>query len=200
MVNLPSQEALLRDIKQHPLTVLVMVVCGVFFILLQTHGLRALAGWFMPASHAELFQLSNIWKLWTPIFVHYTPTHLLANVALWWIFATRIEKESRAKLLFITLIAAAVSNYCQWYYRGPDFGGLSGVDFALLGYVWLLYRFGGKQHYRFDPILGILMLALIPVAATGYFGKYSDYAHVSGLLCGIVLAGIKLLRLKMAKQ
>lgn len=199
MANLPSQKALLNDIKRHPLTVLALVVCGVFFILLQTYNLHALSGWFMPATHAELLQPSHIWKLWTPMFVHYTPIHLLTNAALWWILASRIEKESSLKLLYVVLVAAAVSNYCQWYFRGPNFGGLSGVVYALLGYVWLMYRFGGKQHYRFDPILGILLLILIPVAATGYFGKFSDFAHLSGLLCGCVLAGIEWLHLKHSK-
>jgi len=178
----------LKTINDQPLVWLVILMSCIPYIILNNHNLPAIAPWFMPATLGELIQPFSIWRLWTPTFVHYTLPHLLTNLYLWWLFASKIESESRTELIIVLIISAACANLCQWWLVGPKFGGLSGVVYALMGYLWVLHRYGGKNNYHFDPVIAILMLGIIPLSATGLLGKLANYAHLGGLMCGIVLA------------
>jgi GlpG protein len=165
--------------------------CIPYFIL-QQHGLKAISQWFVPANAHELFSPFAPWRLWTPTFVHYTLLHLVTNLYLWWLFASLVEKESRLELIIIVVFSAAGANLLQWWAEGPDFGGLSGVVYALMAYLYLMARFSGKTRYKIDPNLCLLMLALIPLAATGVIDNVANFAHIGGLLCGALLASIYL--------
>ena len=180
-----------RTFGEYALTCSVVCVsCGAYFILRQ-YGLDALAAWFLPDSLHELLQTLSIWRLWTPIFIHYTLIHLLTNLYIWWLFATQIERQSRFELLALVMFAAATSNGLQWWVSGPQFGGLSGVVYALLSYLWILGRYRGNDRYRVDPALGIILLALLPLAGSGVFGKFANSAHIGGLVSGAALAVIR---------
>ena len=162
------------------------------YAILQLYGLDAISQWFVPENSKQLFSPFAPWRLWSPTFVHYTFSHLAINLYLWWLFASKIENESRLELIILITISAAIANGLQWYFVGPNFGGLSGVVYALMSYLYLMHRFGGKTNYKIDNNLALLMLALIPLSATGLLGKFSNYAHIGGLVSGALLAGLYL--------
>jgi GlpG protein len=186
--------ALFNREKQRPFVWLVLVLSCIPFILYMMNGLTALSAWFMPQSASQLLHVSSVWKLWSPTFIHYTLLHLFTNLVLWWMFAGKVERESRKQLLIIFMISAAMGNLWQWGVTGVNFGGLSGVIYALMGYLSVLNLYYGKAAYHVDRGLIVLMLALIPLSMLDIFanllGKTSDYAHLGGLLSGIVLAFI----------
>lgn len=191
-MNTAARIALFAQVlREHAIVWSVIGASCIAFVILQRQGLSALATWFVPDTARELLQPLAIWRLWTPVFVHYTLVHLLTNVYLWWLFATKIESESRSELLVIFVISAAAANALQWSMSGPHFGGLSGVVYALLSYRWITARFMNREHYRIDPWLGIFMLALIPLAASGMFGKFANFAHLGGLLSGALLGAAR---------
>jgi len=165
--------------------------CIPYFIL-QQQGLEAISQWFVPSNANELFSPFAPWRLWTPTFVHYTLPHLVTNLYLWWLFASKVEKESRLELIIIVVISTAGANLFQWCIEGPDFGGLSGVVYALMAYLYLMNRFGGKANYKIDPNLCLLMLALIPLSAAGMIDNLANFAHIGGLICGTLLASFYL--------
>jgi len=179
--------------RTQPLVWLVILISCIPYIILNNHNLTAISQWFMPATLGELIQPSSVWRIWTPTFVHYSLPHLLTNLYLWWLFASKIESESRKELIVVVVISAACANLCQWWIEGPKFGGLSGVVYALMAYLWILQRFGGKNNYRYDPVIAVLMLGIIPLSATGVLGNLANYAHLGGLVCGVVLAFIYLI-------
>lgn len=87
------------------------------------------------------------------------------------------------KLIVITLISALLSGYVQQKFSGPWFGGLSGVVYALMGYVWLR----GERDPQSGIYLqrGLIIFALIWIVA-GWFdfvwdvdGERSTYRRVS---------------------
>ncbi len=47
------------------------------------------------------------------------------------------KRIGSGKLVVITVISALLSGFVQHQFSGPWFGGLSGVVYALMGYVWL---------------------------------------------------------------
>ena len=67
------------------------------------------------------------------------------------------------KLIVITLISALLSGYVQQKFSGPWFGGLSGVVYALMGYVWLR----GERDPQSGIYLqrGLIIFALIWIVA-----------------------------------
>ena len=181
-----------KAVLQYPLVIVIFILSCIPFVLLKQSGLSAISIWFMPESSAELLTTSSIWRLWSPTFVHYTFPHILPNLILWCLFASKIEKQSRVELFVLFIIIAACSNFAQWWFEGPKFGGLSGVVYGLMGYLWVLQHFTGKECYRFDPIIALLMLLAIPLSFAGYLGKLANYAHIAGLLCGISIACISI--------
>jgi GlpG protein len=175
-------------LRECPFVGLVLIVSCIPFIILNFSNLDALLPWRMPNSLIELITPFSIWRVWAPTFVHYTWLHIITNLLLWWIFAPKIEKESTTKLIILTIVIAGVSNMSQWWFAGAKFGGLSGVIYGLMGYLWLLQHFAGKDNYRFDPVIAVLMLAALPLSALGILDQQATYAHLSGLLCGGLLA------------
>ncbi len=136
----------------------------------------------------------QIWRLFTPIFFHaslLSPlgfTHLLFD-ALWLYWLGTILESRRSTpwfLLFIAVIAAA-SNFGQYLWAGPLFGGLSGVVYGLLGYIWINGKFDPNAHMVISPQVLTMMLIwyflclfdLIPGM------KVANAAHTVGLLGGM---------------
>lgn len=169
---------------RYPLVWGTVAVCCLVFALLQFTGLRGIDGLFMPASGQSLS--AKPWSLITPVFVHYTVFHIVTNLYLWWLLARQIETFSTLELANVALLCGVLGNLCQWLMVSPYFGGLSGVVYGVLGYVWVTVR-RGVRPFRVDPVLAIIMVALIPLAATGKLGKYATYAHLGGLLVGALL-------------
>lgn len=188
MTDSPELKDYFQQLKQQQFTWFIIIVSCIPYLVLRNNGLAAIAGWFMPVTLPELFQPFSLWKVWTPTFVHYTVLHLVTNLYLWWLFASKIEAVSRTQLVVVFFISAVVGNLSQWWVVGEKFGGLSGVVYALLGYLWVLKQYTGNKQYDFDTILGWLLIFAIPVAATGVLGKFANYAHLGGLLCGVLLA------------
>ena len=79
----------------------------------------------------------QIWRLISPIFIHYSPLHLLFN--LFWIYDLGLMIETRRgtwRLLAIVLICALASNFGEFFWEIPalpGFGGMSGVVYGLFG-------------------------------------------------------------------
>lgn len=182
----------IRSLTAHPFVWVVLMISCVPFLISTSQGagqdLNAIAGWFMPRKLSNLLQPFSPWRIWTPTFVHYTFMHLFTNGYLWWLLASKVESESRFQIIALTIISATVANLLQWSIAGPNFGGLSGVVYAVFAYIWVLSRCGGKTLYSIDTKLTLVILAFIPLSATGWFGKFADWAHIGGLITGALLA------------
>jgi len=177
--------------KYYIVWLIIGLSCTPYFIL-QQQGLEGISQWFLPTNASELFSPFSPWRLWSPTFVHYTFLHLAPNLYLWWLFASKVEKESRLELVIIVVFSAATANLMQWWLTGPDFGGLFGVVYALMAYLYLMHRFGGKTNYKINPIFCLLMLAPIPLSAVGVIDNMANFTHIGGLVSGALLAGLYL--------
>ena len=82
----------------------------------------------------------EIWRLFTPMIIHFGPLpfHILFNMLWLRDLGSMIEaRQSTWQLGILTLAIAAVSNVAQYLVSGPAFGGMSGVVYGLLGYIWI---------------------------------------------------------------
>ena len=88
----------------------------------------------------------------------------------------------------------------QQKFSGPWFGGLSGVVYALMGYVWLR----GERDPQSGIYLqrGLIIFALIWIVA-GWFDLFgmsmANGAHIAGLAVGLAMAFVDSLNARKRK-
>jgi GlpG protein len=103
-------------------------------------------------------------------------------------------------LLLLCFLAFA-SNTVQYLWSlSVNFGGLSGVVYGLLGYIWMWQLVAPRAGLQLPPaMIGFLLLALVlmEVLASAWI---ATAAHAGGLLAGMVagLFGAGLQRIRRA--
>jgi GlpG protein len=133
----------------------------------------------------EVFR-GEFWRLLTPIFLHFTIMHLLFNMLWLKDLGTMIERLGSTRLLLgLVLVAGLLSNIGQFLFAGPFFGGMSGVVYALLGFVWMKSRFDPASGFHLEKQTVIMMIGWFFVCMTGAVGPVANYAHGFGLVVGM---------------
>lgn len=141
-----------------------------------------------PAAR-ELVDVQNgqVWRLITPIFLHFGPLHLLFNLLWMYDLGSAIEsRQGTRKLLWLVLAIAVPSNMAQFYASGPLFGGISGVVAGLFGYIWMKMRFDPESGYFLNPMTVLFMLAYLLLIGP-MFGAVANWCHGVGLLTGMLM-------------
>lgn len=143
----------------------------------------------------------EVWRLVTPIFIHYGPFHLLFNL-LWLIqLGSMIETRISPWRLFLLVIGIGViSNYGQYYYEGPLFGGMSGVVYGLLSYVWIKSRYDPESGLEISPQTVTMMVIWFFICLFEIIPHVANHAHAFGLGLGLLWGGAEcLLRRKFGR-
>ena len=137
----------------------------------------------------------EVWRLITPIFLHGGLMHILFNM-MWLVqFGRFIESRfGGAKLLAIILAVGIGSNLAEYLWKSPYFGGMSGVNYGLFGFLWMKGKFGRDQNWELPQQTVQLMLMWMVLCFTGMLGPIANGAHLGGLVIGALL-GISSARL-----
>jgi len=140
---------------------------------------------------------SAIWNgayhvLLTSATVHAGIIHLLFN--LYWFFVLGIVMErtiGAARYLMFVLTAAIVSSGCQLAASGDAGVGLSGVLYAMFGYMWVARsRLPWFRVIHTSTIAVFLAWLLICIGLTQLaVWNVANVGHASGLLFGIAIGG-----------
>jgi len=198
-------------IRRRPLTMALVIVSVAIFILEQT-SLRFVVqnALMITAIHVDpqrgwideglrrVFS-GEVWRLVTPIFFHMNILHILFNC--WWMIAegTMIEvARGTLRLAILVLVSAVLSNVGQYIYMdqaNPEglhlFGGLSGVVYALFGYLWMKGQYEPEQGMILHPNTITTMLLWLVLCMTGWLGPIANAAHVVGLLVGVAFGALR---------
>lgn len=181
---------------------LILSTLGWFLILLDFRFNWQLRNYLFFASPVDIVTHLQFWRLITPIFLHFSEMHLIFNGLWLWVFGTRIEARlGSVGLLNIILMSALLSNFTQfmWHSSSP-FGGMSGVVYGLLGYLWMRAKYDPDPRLILPPALMGMMVFFLILGMSGGLdvftggGGIANGAHLGGLLAGIVMgyfAGIK---------
>lgn len=149
------------------------------------------------ASGLSAVQSGELWRLITPIFIHFGILHLVFNLLWLKDLGHLIEQRwSSRTLLLLVLVSAVLSNLAQFMvnwdfkngvrYANALSGGMSGVVYALLGYVWIRGRFDRSAGIRLPQSLVLFMLGWLVFCMTGILGHIGNTAHAVGLVVGMV--------------
>jgi GlpG protein len=130
----------------------------------------------------------EFWRLITPIFIHFSWQHILLNLMIFYYLAAQIERlRGPVALGLLMLLLAIISNTAQAYFGGPNFGGISGVVFGLLGYIWIKSSYEAESGFVLNPFVLIVAMGLLIVSLFWPTDKIANYAHLGGLITGIVI-------------
>lgn len=190
-----------------PLCIFLLVLSGaVFFITNGGKNMEANESFYIGASElrtgvalAEIRD-GQLWRLVTPIFLHFGFVHLLLNAM--WIFSlgSLIEARRGTKwLIGFVLVTAIVPNLAQYLAtHSPRFGGLSGVVFAMSGYAWQRGKHDPGAGIGLDPSTVMMLGAyfvlcwLEQLGLLGSVGVFSGLNRVANMVhtAGLVIGGV----------
>ena len=138
-----------------------------------------------PQGLSEILS-GQFWRLFTPIFIHYTPIHILFNMYWLHIFGSQIEKLKGSKFFMTFVLALALfSNLAEFLMSGPSFGGMSGVVYGLFGYVFIKCKYDPGDGFHIDSLTAKILFAWFFLCFLGIFGSIANWAHAGGLLVGL---------------
>jgi len=128
------------------------------------------------------------WRVLTPALLHFSWMHLVFNCLWLFIVGRLIEWRSAWIWAGLVLLTAVAGNLAELALGNWRFGGLSGVVYGLLGYVWIWDRLR-RDRYDVPPAyLGISLFFLL----LGFSGldrmigvNMANGAHLGGLVAGI---------------
>jgi GlpG protein len=141
----------------------------------------------------------QVWRLFTPAIMHGGPLHVFFNM---WMFAqlgTLIEiRRGSLRSGVLILIAAGVSNFAQYFWMehsnpgAPQlFFGMSGVVYALFGYIWMKGIYEPEQGMILHPNTVGIMLVWLVLCMTGAIGAIANAAHFMGLAVGVAFGALR---------
>ncbi len=132
----------------------------------------------------------EVWRLITPIFLHWSPLHLVMNMYWTFLFGSFLERRKGSLFLLIRVLAiGVVSNWLQFYFQGPYFGGMSGVGYGLFGYLWIKGVLAPEEGLGIEQNTIFLFLVWFVICVTGGT-QIANYAHGGGLLMGMLFASM----------
>ncbi|SEL50228.1 GlpG protein [Colwellia chukchiensis] len=172
-------------------TLVVFALCWAAFMLSNFGWAQAVFYHlqFYPTLSVEAM-LQAPHRLLGPAFIHFSWLHIAFNTMWWWQLGGSIERLLGSTNLFALLVVSAlVSNVGQYLVDGPNFGGLSGVVYALVGYVWWYgWLMPEKGLALSTPIIGFMLFWLL-LGYTSFMPiNVANTAHLLGLVSGCLFA------------
>ena len=129
----------------------------------------------------------EVWRLVTPMFLHFGLFHLVFNMMWLWQLGPQVE-SNHGSLYFIVLVLVAeiAGNLAQYFVSGPAFGGMSGVVYALFGFVWMRAQYDRRHRYALSDTNAALIMVWFVLCATGFVGPIANLGHAGGLVIGLL--------------
>ena len=128
----------------------------------------------------------QVWRLITPIFIHFGILHLLFNML--WLKDLGFMVEQRKgtwRLAVLVLVLAELSNLAEYLATNHfRFGGMSGVVYGLLGYVYMKGRFDPASGLFLHQTVMIMMMIWFFLCLFNFIPNVANTAHAVGLSIG----------------
>jgi GlpG protein len=184
-----SLDKVVSILKKSPFTSVILVLCAAIYLLANI-GITAPYSWLHIQPIGVLSDNHQWWRILGPALIHFSLLHIVFNLLWWWSLGKQIEQTfGLSSLCLLFVFSAGISNIAQLLAGGPNFGGLSGVVYALVGCVWWLGWLKPSWGIGLPkPIIGFMLVWLV----VGYVDilplNMANTAHTVGLICGCLFA------------
>lgn len=161
-------------------------------------------------SQTECLRRGQLWRLITPIFLHFSILHLAFNMYAVFTLGGLIEYRRGPLWMFVfVLVTGIISNLMQLlmpnvFEFSEDlrnllgsgvFGGMSGVAYAIFGYLMAKTLFAPEPGLKIPSDIIYSMMIWLFVCMTGWIGHIANTAHAVGLIVGFIIGATpKLIR------
>jgi GlpG protein len=183
------------NLKNTPITSILLMITLVVALITQLGS--QFTDWFFiaqiqyyPRSWFLYEGIQNIWRVVSPIFLHFGIEHIIFNALSFWYLGSVLERKLGMIVFILLVIAlAVVSNVSQLIVSGPLFGGLSGVVYGFIGFAFLYQQFIADLNVPKGLLyvaIGWMLLGMTNVLAVIGFGNMANTAHLSGLMTGFI--------------
>ncbi len=190
----------LKGYRFGPLTFALMFVCGGVFLVTQLGSDFGPVNSLWFSEHRDFGPVwrrildvpelrdAQVWRLLTPIFIHMNLLHIVFN--LMWLadLGSMIEGRQSSNLLGWLVLGLGIgSNVVQYVSTGRgNFGGMSGVVYGLLGYMWIRGKLDPGCGLRLDKQTIVYSMVWFFLCFTGWVGPIANGAHAGGLVIGMI--------------
>lgn len=138
----------------------------------------------------------DVWRLMSPVVLHYGIVHILFNLWWWKDLAGSLERvHSSFWLIGFCIISGLAGNFGEFYLGSTfeyynvsvtlGFGGLSGVVYGLFGYVWIRGRYDPAFPMALPKTTVMWMLAWYILCFADFLNMpVANWGHTGGLVVG----------------
>jgi GlpG protein len=130
--------------------------------------------------------LREPWRLLTPVLVHFYLMHILFNMIFLRDLGRVVEAFHGTRYLAgFVVVCGVLSNIAQYELaRNPNFAGMSGVVYGLLGLVWMRHKLDPSVGYQLGKSMTQFMIIWMGIGFLGDF-HVANWCHLVGLLVGV---------------
>ncbi|MEI8019392.1 MAG: rhomboid family intramembrane serine protease [Schlesneria sp.] len=163
--------------------------------------------WISTNGSIQQILHGEIWRIISPIFLHFNLMHIVFNLLWTYQFGLQIEpRRGSSRFLAMVLVIAALSNLAQfwspnlvqfWFHGlgahprwlgNPWFGGMSGVVYGLFGYIWIKGKLDPRSGLGLPQQTVFMMLGWHVLCVVGVIPNVANWCHGIGLVTGMALA------------
>jgi GlpG protein len=179
----------LELLRYTPLTLVLITICVIVAMASSLgRNQQMLYPFYMSLPHV---MQGEVWRLITPIFIHFGAIHILFNTLWLYDLGSAIELRQKSHRLGLLVgIIGISSNIGQYFSTGFNFGGMSGVVYGLLGYFWVQGKLNPQFGLELHKQIVYMMMIWFVLCWTGLVGEIANVAHTVGLLSGLLLGWI----------
>ena len=200
-----STQPIIQQIIASPVTSILIVLSALGALIVSLNDSLGLMYWFTFQNISfgyfitleKTLAAGEIWRIITPAFLHFGFLHFVFNSLWMWDLGRRLELYlGRSTYLLFFASTAAISNTAQYFWApNINFGGMSGVVYALVGFIIVSQKLSPNKLTAVPAsVLGFMLfwLVLCMTGAIDYFvgGGVANAAHVGGLLAGAAFASL----------
>lgn len=180
----------IKNWQQYLVTHCVGITCLVTFLLMYLGYSNEVFSALKIEYFEDLVSNHQWWRLIGPNFMHASFVHLVSNLLWWCLLASKLERTlGSSALIAFFIVSSLAANVAQLVYSGPNFLGMSGVVYALFGFMWLLGRLRPSWGLALpNGVIVFMLLWLILGYAKVLPVSMANEAHAFGLISGLLLA------------
>lgn len=157
----------------------------------------------------EILDHGQVWRIITPVFWHFGMMHLIFNMYMFYQVGGLIESRRGSLLLgglvFLTAAAGNLGHYWTELVLAPDqnslmLGGMSGVVYGLVGYVWIRGVVAPEDGLRLSRNIVVYIMIFLFIGFMGLTdgiggtgSRVANWAHAWGLVSGMASAYLPML-------